>query len=122
MCDCDNESPSAYWETRPKAKKRHKCDECRGWIEPGETYLAVRGVWDGDPLSFKQCPDCLDLIEWAKKQSECLCLSFGEVHSVIIEDSHESGDDAYKREAHARIKAIRAKRREAVAPGEVPHV
>ena len=115
MCDCDNEPPSAYWETRPKAKKRHKCDECRGWIEPGEVYLAVRGVWEGEPQSFKHCPDCLELIAWAKEKSECLCFSFGNVHQDIIDDADYSGDEAYEAEALARIKGIRSKRRDPVA-------
>ncbi len=39
------------------ARKRHKCCECRGWIEPGETYRYASGIWDY-PESFKFCADC----------------------------------------------------------------
>lgn len=118
MCECDSDPPSAYWETRPKAKKRHKCSECRGWIEPGETYLAVRGIWDGEAHSFKQCPECLALIAWAKEQSECICFSFGHTHSDILDDAYNACEPSYLAGAKERIAAIRAKRRELVGASE----
>lgn len=115
MCGCDHEQPSAFWETKRKAKKRHKCSECRGWIEVGEVYTATRGVWDGSPSSYKTCSDCWELSAWAESKSECLCLLYGQWHLGIMDDAHDSGDAAYAAEVDARIKAIRNKRRDAVA-------
>lgn len=114
MCTCDNDGPSVMWESKPKAKKRHKCCECRGWIEPGETYWRVRGVWDGDARTFSMCPDCDALLSWANRM-ECFCWSFGNMHGDLIDYADESGDKALIAEADARIKRIRQKRRELVA-------
>jgi|LakMenEpi03Aug12_release.lakeMendotaPanAssembly.Ray.scaffolds.fasta_scaffold222596_2 hypothetical protein len=54
------EMPKCFSRVQRKARKRHKCCECWGWIEPGETYQYVSGIWDG-PASFKVCADCNDL-------------------------------------------------------------
>lgn len=115
MCSCDGDGPSASWESRPKAKKRHKCCECRGWIEPGETYWRVRGIWNGEAKTFLMCGDCEDLKEWAGDGADCFCWSFGNVHTDVLDFVGESGDKALAAEADARVKAIRSKRREPVA-------
>lgn len=52
-----SDAPKCSSESTPKARKRHKCCECRGWIEIGETYHVFSGVWD-DPATFKTCSDC----------------------------------------------------------------
>lgn len=41
-----------------RARLRHRCTECRRDIEPGETYLAERTVFDGDAMSHKICVHC----------------------------------------------------------------
>lgn len=51
------EMPKCLTEATPKARKRHRCCECNGWIEPGETYHRYTGVWD-DPATYKVCRDC----------------------------------------------------------------
>lgn len=114
MC-CDIDGPSIVWESRPKAKKRHKCGECRGWIEPGETYWRVRGVWDGEAQTFLMCSDCEDLKTWAANGADCFCWSYGNVMTDVLDFMHESGDAALIAEAEARVKTIRAKRREPIA-------
>lgn len=115
MCSCDGSAPSASWESCPKAKKRHKCSECRGWIEPGEVYWRVRGVWDGEARTFAMCADCNELKSWAGKDSDCFCWTFGNVHTDVLDYVCESGDDALIAEAESRIKAICDKRRDRVA-------
>lgn len=50
--------PSCYWETRPRARKPHKCCECGTRIEPGEDYHRIAGVWDGEFGCFKSCAAC----------------------------------------------------------------
>lgn len=44
-----------------KARKQHKCSECRGIIEPGTEYENVRGLWDGDFQAYKTYSDCMSL-------------------------------------------------------------
>lgn len=52
------ELPECITEAKPKARKRHKCCECRGLIMEGEVYVRVSGIWDGEPARFKTCVDC----------------------------------------------------------------
>lgn len=115
MCSCDGDAPSAYWESRPKATKRHKCCECRGWIEAGEIYWRVRGVWDGGPATFAMCADCEGLIIFAGDDADCFCWTFGNVHTDLLDFTYESGDKAMIDEADARVKAVRSKRRDKIA-------
>ena len=41
-----------------KARRAHRCCECRGTIEPGEIYHYHKGIWDDGPASYKVCYDC----------------------------------------------------------------
>lgn len=50
--------PSALWKDFRKAKKEHRCCECRGIISINESYNRYRGIWDGEPGHFKECLDC----------------------------------------------------------------
>lgn len=114
MCDCGDQ-PSAVWESRPKARKDHKCCECRGVIRAGESYWRVRGIWEGDAETLSMCGDCEDLLRWAGQQSDCFCWSFGNVHTDVLDFMGESGIAALEADAKARIKSIRDKRRQPVA-------
>lgn len=40
------------------ARKRHTCNECRGHIEPLDTYERATGCWDGEVQTFKTCVPC----------------------------------------------------------------
>lgn len=55
--------PSAYIHLTPKARKQHRCCECRGVIEPGEFYHIHQGIWDGVPERYKVCVDCEEMRE-----------------------------------------------------------
>lgn len=44
-----------------KARKQHKCYECRRKIEPGERYEHVSGKWDGGLASMSVCLDCVSI-------------------------------------------------------------
>lgn len=52
------EFPTAYKMVKRTARKKHRCCECRGAIQPGEQYNYHSGVWEGEPASFKVCIDC----------------------------------------------------------------
>lgn len=57
MC-IDGEDPSVIWVTNPIARKEHRCCECLSVISPGEKYELVKGVWNGEFLTFKTCQIC----------------------------------------------------------------
>jgi hypothetical protein len=52
------EQPSCYTETLRKARKEHRCCECRETIKPGDSYHYTSGIWDGRACSFKLCAKC----------------------------------------------------------------
>jgi hypothetical protein len=55
--------PSVYSCDRRKARKAHKCCECHGAIQPGESYAYHHGIWDGEPGAWKTCQECEALRE-----------------------------------------------------------
>ena len=61
MNDMDEYGPTCMTETWPKARKIHRCCECRRGIKPGEKYQRISGIWDGQPLRFKTCAECADI-------------------------------------------------------------
>ena len=56
MCDL----PRVYSDSTPKARKEHRCCECRGTISVGEVYHIFSGYWDSWS-TFKTCDDCQEL-------------------------------------------------------------
>ena len=56
--DCDLEQPQGYREIRRKARKPHRCGDCKGMIQPGEHYMYISGLWEGEPENFSRCYDC----------------------------------------------------------------
>ena len=88
-CVCDWEPASAYCKTTVVARKRHACAECFGWIEPGDVYERVWGMWEGAPDTFKTCPDCVALREWTLAHVPCFCWQHGcmrdDARSVITD-------------------------------------
>ena len=45
-------------ESRPTARKLHRCTECGGPIKPGQTYLRRCAKYDGDFSAMKACRAC----------------------------------------------------------------
>lgn len=59
MCMVDDDCmPEFYTERRPKARKQHRCGECRREIEPGERYMSANGKMDGEIFYEKMCLQC----------------------------------------------------------------
>lgn len=52
-----SEAPKAFKSVIRKARKSHKCCECRKDILKGEKYRYESGIWD-EPNSFKLCLNC----------------------------------------------------------------
>lgn len=59
--DCDYYGPSFLNIRNRRARKSHKCYECRREILPGETYLYESGLWEGEFSFYKICDDCRSL-------------------------------------------------------------
>lgn len=114
MCDC-GDGPTTYRETKPVARREHKCCECRGVINPGEPYHSLWGVWDGDAKTFKTCADCSDFAAVMRDEYDCFCPHFGNLHVDALDYVDESGDDALIAECKDRIAAIKSKRCRQVA-------
>lgn len=65
-CSCvylniDDGLPSAFTARIVKARKAHKCVECGEVIFPGTRYERASGIWDGEPLRFHTCLDCISV-------------------------------------------------------------
>jgi len=72
VCDFDGDW-RGFGATRPKARKRHRCDECGMHIEPGEIYERYTGLSEGDFYVNKTCPSCLAIIDWIQAHVPCFC-------------------------------------------------
>ena len=47
--------------TTPKARKEHKCEECRKVIAKGEVYERFTAKWDGAVTTTKTCLLCAEI-------------------------------------------------------------
>lgn len=63
----DLEMPECFRRSTPKARKPHRCCECRGTIAVGEVYEVASGVWPDGPARFKTCADCARIREVVQK-------------------------------------------------------
>lgn len=89
-CWCDYDPATFYVRSFPKARKRHRCDECPDIILPGEHYENVSGLWDGNFSVWKTCERCHDLRQWVKNNVPCLCWA----HGSTIDDCKEAINEA----------------------------
>lgn len=59
-----SESPGVYSRLNPKARKPHRCCECRGVIPKGERYFKHLCCYRGDGwFTFKNCFVCEEIRE-----------------------------------------------------------
>lgn len=57
----DVEQPiNFHCETIAKSKLNHRCTECRGIIEKGQSYEKSSGIWDGRWSTYRKCKFCMD--------------------------------------------------------------
>lgn len=90
MCSCaDAESPSVMNTTYRRARKEHRCRECRKMISIGARYEYISGVWSGHGESFKTCLRCVRLrsahVEGEAAGGERCYPVFGDLLSAIRE-------------------------------------
>jgi hypothetical protein len=69
-CDCESDDgpPEVYHESKPKAKKRHICDDCYGIIQVGERYRRSFGIQHRDTWAHKRCADCQHMIHEVERR------------------------------------------------------
>jgi len=79
-CGCSlndyGDGPEFMTMTNPKARKVHKCCECNGFIEKGDLYEYVAGLWDGDFCVFKTCKACAQI-------RKDVCGSYGNLNEDV---------------------------------------
>ncbi len=57
MCD----APILFEAKLVRARKPHRCCECRREIKPGSRYETAFGIWEGEASRFATCLLCYDL-------------------------------------------------------------
>ncbi|NOV25928.1 hypothetical protein E5S69_20715 [Cupriavidus necator] len=114
-CFCDYDAPEFYVQATHKARKAHRCNECRRQIKAGENYERASGKWDGQVDFFKTCEHCVSIRQWVKAHVPCACLS----HGNLIEDAIEYGR-AYAHEAPGFLFGIHRRRAQARRAGKEP--
>ncbi len=84
MCMIDNcDRPEFCCTSMVKARKPHKCGDCRRVIQPGEQYERVFGKWDGQTDSHKTCTHCVEASKWLTR--ECGGYVFGGIREDLRE-------------------------------------
>lgn len=83
MCVCDYEPPEFYTREGHRANKQHRCSECGTTIQPGDKYIRTVGKWEGYFGEFKECMNCVSLIEAAQEHFECFCFTHGNIIEEI---------------------------------------
>jgi hypothetical protein len=102
------EMPSVYQCDRPKARKEHKCYECRGVIRIGEHYRKHHGIWAGEPGDYKVCDQCEDLrvlVDAGVAHSEDRT-ALGQLYESVFESRDLHWIRAYLSNARARSAVI----------------
>lgn len=56
--------------SKVKARKLHRCCECYGAINRGDTYEKVFVVQDGDASNFKTCQKCAEARDWLVNETD----------------------------------------------------
>jgi hypothetical protein len=59
-------------DTKPRARKPHRCELCGLPITKGEVHVARRGIGDDGPCTFRMHIDCEALTKrWDQMDWEC---------------------------------------------------
>jgi len=69
-------TPTLFCSKFVTARKQHRCCECGGVIERGESYRRNDGLWDDEFQCFKECVVCALL----RNDNTHLESGFGELH------------------------------------------
>jgi hypothetical protein len=82
-----------------KARKAHRCGECRREIAPGEIYERTVSIYDGTASTYKTCAHCLVLGDWLSENCD------GYIYTEVVEDFQEHASE-YSREDIGALAAM----------------
>lgn len=88
FCDIDDRAIMLS-VTRPKARKQHKCTECKRIIAKGEQYLCEKTLYVGTIETWKTCQDC----ESIRDNLFSGGYYYGEIIYMLNEHIHECDGD-----------------------------
>ena len=89
MCMIGDDGAQFWTESRiGKARKPHKCNECRRPIAIGEGYFRQFGIQDGSSFTYETCDHCR--VAQALLIREC----HGFLHEMVRDDLHEHINEA----------------------------
>ena len=60
--DYDGDEASFYTERHVKARKVHRCHECREDIAKGDHYYVVSGKWEDEVMTYRFCGSCWEVM------------------------------------------------------------
>jgi hypothetical protein len=106
-CHCDYEPWDFYSNRVVKARKQHKCYECRMPIVPGDRYEYVTGKCDGAIDTFRTCGKCVDLRTWVQNNVPCLCWAHGNLFSDLRDAVEDANDRAPQETVGLRFGLLR---------------
>lgn len=81
----DYDAPKVYEQKFVKARKEHKCSECREPIMPGEQYMLHEGLWEDHWSRYRTCPGCLEIIDDARKEDSEFSYAFSQLFTYLSE-------------------------------------
>jgi len=90
-CYCDGEEgelPTVSTVAWRKARKAHRCCECKDLIRPGERYEHTTGLWDGRWETYRTCDDCVDTREKVHELADFMP-AFGSAACCLIQAMRE---------------------------------
>lgn len=95
MLDC--ELPEFANAADVRARKDHKCCECRATIRRGERYTRCSGKWDGQVSTYKQHDLCARACEFYRDNIGEDCLPFGSLFEWWRDDGkrNDKRDENY---------------------------
>ena len=118
MCQVfDAEPVTRISDTRPRARKPHRCSECSRVIEPGETYHRHSFVFDGKISTSRCCAHCQVARSWL--QNECGGWVYGD---VINDIAYHVSDGGYGPDLAALLANMRGQWRSGDALVDVPEL
>lgn len=88
MCRIDGADRSEVLQSAMrKARKEHRCSECRRTIQPGEQYQYDVTLYEGSMDTNKTCAHCMVARAWLLENCG------GYIYGEVIEEVQEHGEE-----------------------------
>ena len=71
--------PILHEITERKARKIHKCIECRRQIRNGDKYFEHKGLWDSGFDTLRMCGFCQKIFDWLLDNCQVYELNYSEL-------------------------------------------